>query len=753
VSAKFQSELGQRWLYSWVKKPNHYYSRTAMPNLFLDPVAEIDATGKPTGRVSDPAADIMVYLLSVPADWQPEAPVPPRELSAEERQALNDLTAVWLSASFPRRRAAEFAVNGIPENLAASIKVDEKILLGQLSDNDRAQKQLEYVARRTLGRYGCFGCHDIPGFETAKPIGTPLASWGRKDPSQLAFENIGRFLELHGIDGTKGHGPAHATHEGAAHAPVAAESSHIGHGPAQATHEGAAHAPGTAEGSHDGAESHGIDPLDEQFTPGEGFFLQSLLSHQRQGFLWQKLRMPRSFDFETTRTKRYDERLRMPKFPFNDEEREAVMTFVLGLTNEAPDSRYIYKPGPRQEAIVQGQHVLEKYNCGGCHILDMDRWDIAFLPNEFEAPPTTVDFPFLQPEFTPEQVSASKTPDRRGLLHAELHGIPVRDETSGAVKLVDQDGVVIAPDDLESKPFFTFSLFRPTLMDGVPRLVGAQDLLIPAAADRQGPARGRAYPGRGGDLAKYLYPHVIAAEKAVNPNLEPTQAWGWLPPPLHHEGEKVQTDWLHDFLMDPTTIRPAVVLRMPNFHMSSDEASKLVNYFAAKDNSEFPYEYNARRRGGYLAEAERAHPALLDDAMKIVTDGNYCVKCHSLGDFQVSGGGVSTFGPRLDDVYRRMRPDYVRRWVANPKGILPYTGMPVNIPYEPAPPNFGGVSQQLFPGPSFMQLDGVVDLLMNYDEYARRRTSVKSLVREPTEPPAGKPAASDQLPNDRSARR
>ena len=43
-----------------------------MPNLFLDPIAETDAAGKPTGHVTDPAADIAAFLLSVPTDWQPE---------------------------------------------------------------------------------------------------------------------------------------------------------------------------------------------------------------------------------------------------------------------------------------------------------------------------------------------------------------------------------------------------------------------------------------------------------------------------------------------------------------------------------------------------------------------------------------------------------------------------------------------------------------------------------------------------------
>jgi hypothetical protein len=203
---------------------------------------------------------------------------------------------------------------------------------------------------------------------------------------------------------------------------------------------------------------------------------------------------------------------------------------------------------------------------------------------------------------------------------------------------------------------------------------------------------------------------------------------------------------------------------MPNFHMTSDEASKLVNYFAAKSNAQFPYEYNERRRGGYLAEAEAAHQALLGDAMKIVTDGNYCVKCHSVGDYQVRGD-VKALGPRLDEVYKRLRPEYTRHWVANPVRILPYTGMPVNIPYEPTPPLFGGVSQSLFPGPSFMQLDGVIDLLMNFDVYTARQTSVKGLVREapaaapgqppaaPGQPPARQPSAGEEPPNNRSAQR
>jgi hypothetical protein len=56
--------------------------------------------------------------------------------------------------------------------------------------------------------------------------------------------------------------------------------------------------------------------------------------------------------------------------------------------------------------------------------------------------------------------------------------------------------------------------------------------------------------------------------------------------------------------------------------------------------------------------------------------------------------------------------------------------MPVNIPYRPEDPHLGGVAQDLYHGTSLQQVNGVVDLLMNFDAYARRNTSVSSLVEQ-----------------------
>ena len=114
------------------------------------------------------------------------------------------------------------------------------------------------------------------------------------------------------------------------------------------------------------------------------------------------------------------------------------------------------------------------------------------------------------PTFTEEEIKASLATDRRGLLHADIHGMTTRSETTGEPNRVDQDGVAIEPDDKESPPFYEFGLYQPAMVAGYPRLVGVQNLMIPAKTDGYGPAQGTAYPTNGGDLAKYLFPHVIA---------------------------------------------------------------------------------------------------------------------------------------------------------------------------------------------------------------------------------------------------
>ncbi len=248
----------------------------------------------------------------------------------------------------------------------------------------------------------------------------------------------------------------------------------------------------------------------------------------------------------------------------------------------------------------------------------------------------------------------------------------------------------------------------------------------------------RHHPPVGGDLARLIHPVVLAAQRQVNPNAKCADAWGWVPPPLAGEGRKVQTDWLHDFLLDPYPIRPAVVLRMPKFNMSSAEASKLANYFAAVEGEEYPYEFDTRTRDSYLAAAESEFPGRLDDALRIVTNGNFCVKCHKLGDFTPQGTDRD-MAPQLGQVYRRLRPEFLQAWLSNPKRLLPYTGMPVNFPVDKTlDPKviMGDKGPLITEGESPDHVDAVVDLLLNYDRYVKEQYSIKPLIQAAPMPPA-----------------
>lgn len=746
LGAKLNTEKGRRWLYSWVKQPNRYHARTVMPELYIDPIVEKNAQNQPTGVVTDPAADITAFLLGVPTDWQPTDVPASDDWTAEDKSALADLAQLWLTSdAIPKGRARQYLEGeGFAESQRAKLKTNERVLIG-LTDENRVERQLEFVARNTIGKYGCFGCHDIPGFEDAKPIGTALADWGRKETSKLAFENIHKFLETHGIN------PENPTHDAVSHADGSANAAETPAGDHAAV-EGDGH-----DAAH--AASHGhLDPAD--FSADESYFVQSLNSHGRDGFIWQKLRYPRSYDYKTTRNKNFNERLRMPKFPFNDQQRQAVITFVLGLVKEPPATKFLFNPDARQQAIVDGRQVLERFNCGGCHTLKMEQWIFGYGSDTFEDASEVVDYPFLDPGFTDQQIAASLAKDARGLLHANIAGQPVFDEETGQPTWVDEDRQPITAEEvMEAEQedgeaisvFYRFGLWANELINGQPRLRGVDELLIPADRAKYGPANGNAYPAWGGDLARYLFPKVIARAKETNPQVNGREAWGWLPPPLMDEGKKVQTDWLHGFLMDPTMIRPAVVMRMPNFHMSSEEAEKLVNYFAAMSEAQFPFEYKPQQRANYLTNLNAKGGDPLAEAMNIVTNGNYCVKCHAVADFAPQGD-PNTFGPNLADVQSRLRPNFTRDWIANPARILPYTGMPVNIPYRPDDPHLGGVAQELYHGTSVQQLNGLVDLLMNFDAYARRNTSVSSLVERAAAaqpaggatPPAGGASAADE---------
>jgi hypothetical protein len=293
-------------------------------------------------------------------------------------------------------------------------------------------------------------------------------------------------------------------------------------------------------------------------------------------------------------------------------------------------------------------------------------------------------------------------------------------------------------------------LWKPAVIDGHAWLPGTRTLILPEERAQ------RIRPPVGGSLARML-PSVVVAQdqqrqRAELPNAsldksKTRDALGFVPPPLVNEGLKAQSAWLHDFLLDPYPIRPAVVLRMPKFNMSADEASILANYFAAIDGAEFPYAFDSRTRQENLAQEEHRFPDRLEDAKTFVR--TICLQCHRLGDFVPTRYDQA---PNLADVYHRVRPDFLKEWVANPKRLLPYTVMPEHQlppptktgPLDKTKPdhrgNFGAPVGAIFDparsgATSEDQLDAVVDFLLNYDRLSQQNEKVEALKAPEKEKP------------------
>ena len=210
LGSKFSAERnpnGRQWLYSWIKQPTKYHARTVMPDLYLDPIQHKDDKGNVV-HTTDPVVDIVEYLLTSKAEWEPIG------LGEGVAADLDNQTRQNLEEAFYVEAAGKYSKFGVPAKLEKTLKGAEKELLVPDADFDAgkevsARQKLNYIGRKSIAKYGCFGCHDIPGFEDAKPIGTGLADWGRKEPAKLAFEHITHFLHKHGHGGH--HGTAKAS--------------------------------------------------------------------------------------------------------------------------------------------------------------------------------------------------------------------------------------------------------------------------------------------------------------------------------------------------------------------------------------------------------------------------------------------------------------------------------------------------------------------------------------------------------------
>lgn len=797
IHAKIKpGKAGFDWLYTWIREPERYHPRTKMPHLFLDAQGEGD-------KYTDPAADIAAFLLKLdgsPADFKPTQGY---ALNTVDAAALDDLIQRFLVKLLTPEQIEDFMKTGKYPIPAKSVKGDEIELAngpdGALDPAEWHQRKLTYVGRKTITKYGCYGCHEIPNFETARPIGTALQDWGKKDRSRLAFEHIHEYLHHHGqpdlgvtietlteIDATRLHveGGAGVRIRAAIPGTTPLAAIHVDEDKREKdalqpddvilAYDGLAIVdaaqlkaqlrrtePGTPvtlevwrggkshvlqiapDGSLEERVQEGLgkalrkefkDPAEEERETSAAFYYESLGHHGRPGFLWQKLRQPRSYDFKMAETKPYDDRLRMPKFPFSEEDIDAIATFVLGLTAEPPNPEYLFNPTGPAGARIKGESLLQQFNCAGCHMLELPEFRYGADLDGLQASDASAEFPLAI-----ELLNKLK-PARNGLT-GETMSVKSGDETK-TLPVVGFHGLIAAlpnPDDDPEDQEYVAELWE-NLKVGDKALFPTTKMIFPAAAMQT------MLPARGGRYAEWLANRLLESKQVSQLAL----AWQASPPPLYQEGIKVQTPWLFNFLRNPEKIRHTTVLRMPRFNMSADEAQALANYFAAADGAVYPYQAIPQREPQYLeertAELHQAFPEkthdYLTESWKLL-NSPVCVKCHAVGGrMPVSTDPAKDIrAPNLEMAGERLRPDWLLLWLYRPTWITPYTSMPQNFP--PGKKNLEG----LFGGDGNLQTISVRDALLNYHRLMERDGRIVYDPMTPATPPnAGGDAAAAAKP-------
>src|SRR5215472_7931049 len=142
--AAIGSKASRDWIYQWISDPKKWNPDTKMPNLRLSP---------------QDASDIAEYLatLKAPAGFEKAA------LPSTDPKVLDDIAFYFETATKTRFDAR-----------------------ADLDRMDLHAKEV-YTGEKLIAHYGCFGCHQIPGFEDAKPIGTELTEEGSKAVHRLDF--------------------------------------------------------------------------------------------------------------------------------------------------------------------------------------------------------------------------------------------------------------------------------------------------------------------------------------------------------------------------------------------------------------------------------------------------------------------------------------------------------------------------------------------------------------------------------------
>ena len=387
---------------------------------------------------------------------------------------------------------------------------------------------LREKGRLLIKQYGCAGCHEIKGFEEEQRIGKELTVEGATPIERLDFALQTKKAE------------------------------------------------------------EGVEPIEALKPQGdENQKREEKPWYNHKGFFEHKITQPSIYD--EGKEKDQKDRLRMPEPFLTPQWRNALTTFLLGSVGSeganVPSSLFFNPQDQRRQDIQNGWWVIKKYNCMGCHQLQVGQrsvvMDLPFLketpellPPRLSSEGARVDPDWLLRFLHDPSLSGDKTPAQTEQINALAtkpaaapSGSPQAGTTTTPTtqKLRPQPGL----DRNGVRPYLNFRMptfnFSPNELQVLVRffmaMSGQQDPYIkvpmePLTDQERMTARQMFTSG-----TPCLKCHVTG---------DPTHDAKAIAPNFLLAGERLKPDWTFRWLLDPSQISPGTAMPSGLFKKDGD---------------------------------------------------------------------------------------------------------------------------------------------------------------------------------------
>jgi len=362
-------------------------------------------------------------------------------------------------------------------------------------------------------------------------------------------------------------------------------------------------------------------------------------------WVYHWLKNPRGYSPET----------RMPSLRLSDDEAASITTYLMTLGTKGDAIPNIQEKFADAQNIKRGEGLVRKWGCFGCHdIKGMEKetrigaelTTFGSKPNEELFFGNRTDIKETWDDWTYNKLKTPRTYETKWIEQV-MPQFDLADEDIKAIR-------VFLKGRTDAKVPASYKPHHPEEMD----LLRGRRLV-----DRYNCTGCHIIEGAGGNIRR-LYEE------------QPTLA----PPILNGEGEKVQSEWLFNFVKAPVPIRPWLKVRMPTFGLSDEEAARIVAYFGSLDRKEIPFVHLERAS---LTEANI-------EAGKLLMSKDYldCFSCHQRGA-EKPQGPPEGWAPDLAMAHERLNPEWIVKWIHDPQKVMPGTKMPSFYPGGP-PDVLGG---------------------------------------------------------------